>query len=266
MTSTTGMLPRKSWRWRAIAVVAAAGLAVGACGGDDADDASVSETGTEDPVDTATSTPTTLVADGAAQDVTEVTSTTDDWPVLEPGPYFVDPDDDDTTPLRVTYEVAAEGWGAWFGEVKFEDPGATTLSITPVTNLVTDGCLDQTPLEPAVGPTVDDLATALSQLAPFELTAPPTDVTVFGYSGKHLELTVPESGIADCVNGELHSWISPLNGGSFYGYARPGETEEFWILDVEGTRLVLQKLGSPQSPAEHVAERDAIFDTIRIEP
>ena len=151
------------------------------------------------------------------------------------------------------------------------------LSITTVTNLVTDGCLDHTPLEPPVGPTVDDLATALSQLAPFEVTAPPTDVTLLGYPGKHLELTVPDLGFtgggeaqfADCLDGELHSWISPLNDNgatSFSGYDGPGETEEFWILDVEGTRLVLVKFDSPQSSAEDLAERDAIFDSIRIEP
>ena len=41
------------------------------------------------------------------------------FPDLEPGRYFVDPDGDDTTPLRVTYQVAAEGWAAWFGAVKY---------------------------------------------------------------------------------------------------------------------------------------------------
>ena len=96
MTSTTDTL-RKSWRWRAIAVVAAAGLAVGACGGDDADDASVSETGTEDPVDTVTSTPTTAAAAAPAQDAMHVAGSSDGFSELEPGPYFIDPDGDDTT-------------------------------------------------------------------------------------------------------------------------------------------------------------------------
>jgi hypothetical protein len=143
------------------------------------------------------------------------------------------------------------------------------LTITTLDNLVSDGCRDVAPLEPPVGPTVDDLATALSQLAPFEVTAPPTDVTLLGYEGKHLELTVPDEGLTDCPDGELHSWISPLNDNgatSFSGYNGPGETEEFWILDVEGTRLVLVKWDSPQASAEAVAERDAIFDSIRIEP
>ena len=100
--------------------------------------------------------------------------------------------------------------------------GFTALSITTVSNLVTDGCRDHTALDPPVGPTVDDLAIALSQLAPFEVTAPPTDVTLLGYQGKHLELTVPDLTVTggggeehaqftDCVDGELHSWISPLN-------------------------------------------------------
>jgi len=138
-----------------------------------------------------------------------------------------------------------------------------------VDNLVTDGCRDHTPLEPAVGSTVDDLATALSQLPGFDVTAPPTDVTLLGYSGKHLELTVPDSGFANCVDGQLHSWISPHNDNGtlpFYGYDGPSQTEEFWILDVEGTRLVLVKLTSPDTPAQDLAERDAIFDSISIEP
>jgi hypothetical protein len=200
----------------------------------------------------------------------------------------------------VTFQgFATEGWMTWFGAVKYvpEDAdGFTGLSITTVSNLVGDGCRDHTALDPPVGPTVDDLAIALSQLAPFEVTAPPTDVTLFGYQGKHVELTVPaltvkgagEASVSrniakftDCADGELHSWISPINDrsssllawssarkapGVFNAYQVPGQTEEFWILDVEGTRLVLVSFDSPQSPAADVAERDAVFDSIRIEP
>jgi hypothetical protein len=39
---------------------------------------------------------------------------------------------------------------------------------------------------------VEELATALADLAPFRVTSPPEDVTTYGYSGKHLELTVPD--------------------------------------------------------------------------
>ena len=237
-------------------------------------------------IDTVTPTPTTAAP---ALDALEVRD--------GPGRYFVDPDGDDATPLRVTFQVATDNLWSWFGWIKFlpgETDGFTGLSITTVTNLVSDGCRDHTALDPAVGPTVDDLAIALTQLAPFEVTSPPTDVTLFGYQGKHLELTVPalqvtDSGFAspsmndakftDCFNGEIHSWISPINdrsgallarsnstGGSFNAYQTPGQTEEFWILDVEGTRLVLVSFDTPNAPADDIAERDAIFDTIRIEP
>ena len=51
----------------------------------------------------------------------------------------------------------------------------------------------------------------------------------------------------------------------FHGYnAEP--IEESWILDVEGTRLLIETNWSPASPAEDVAEMRAILDSIRIEP
>jgi hypothetical protein len=263
-TSHEPETPRRRSRRRwllvaaAAAVVAVAGALVVAAGGDD-----------DGQIDILAPTPTTAPA--PARNVMDLKN----FQALAPGRYFVDADSDDTTPLRVTYQVASEGWKQWFGAMKIGHGGAIGLSISTVTNVVSDGCRDHTPVDPPVGPTVDDLATALSQLAPFELTAPPTDVTVFGYQGKHLELTVPdlrvtggtEAQFADCVDGELHSWIAPNNDGEpFRGYDQPGQTEEFWILDVDGTRLVLVKLDTPGSPAQDIAERDAIFDTIRIEP
>jgi hypothetical protein len=241
----------------AVAVVAVVATVLVANSGDD-----------EDPVDTVTPTPTTA----PAQDVLAVPGARN----LDPGRYFIDPDGDASTPLRIAFQVALDGWEPWIGAMKPSVGGHTSVSITTVTNVVADGCFDHSPLDPPVGPTVDDLATALAQLEPFEVTAPPTEVTAFGYSGKHLALRVPDlrmdpsaenfHDFADCLDGELHSWISTNNDGSFYGYEAPGHTEEFWILDVQGTRLVLVKGTAPQTPAKDLAERDAIFDSIRIEP
>jgi hypothetical protein len=218
---------------------------------------------------------TTTTGPAPVQDVMELSN----FSRLEPGPYVIDPDGDDTTPLRVTYQVASDGWEQWFGAVKSftggDYGGFTGLSIITVSNLVIDGCRNHKPLEPPVGATVDDLANALTKLAPFELTAPPSDVTLRGYKGKHVKLTVPKLKIsgtahdpsfADCRDGEVHSWIAPINGGSFYGFDGPGQSEEYWILDVDGTRLVLVKFDTPQAPASDRAERDAIFDSIRIKP
>jgi len=239
----------------AVAVVAIVGGLLVATSGDDDDG--------KDELDTANVTPTTA----PARDIMELP----DFGGLPQGRYFIDPDGDDTTPLRVTYEVAAPGWSQWIGAVKFSDVGHAGLTITTVRNVVTDGCRDVTLQDPAVGPTVDDLATALSQLEPFEVVAPPTDVTVLGHPGKHLVLKAPDNlPFADgeftgCVDGNLHSYDAPNNGGPFYGYT-PGDTEELWILDVEGTRLMIAAGASPGTTAQDLAERDAIFDSINIEP
>ena len=189
---------------------------------------------------------------------------------IEPGTYFIDTDLDPSTPLRVVYDIPAEGWSNWIGATKFgPDDGHVGVSITTVVNLVTDGCRDHLAADPPVGPTVDDLATALSELAPFEVTSPPSDVTVYGYPGKHLELTVPDMEFDRCDAGDLRSWIAPMDtaeeGDAYYGYTGPGYREELWILDVEGTRLMIAAERSPGSPPEDLAELRAILDSIRIE-
>lgn len=198
-----------------------------------------------------------------------------DADALPPGRYSIDPDGDEATPLRVTFEVAADGWQPWIGAVKPSGDGDVWLSITTVENLVRDACRDQRPANPPIGGTVDDLATALAGLAPFEVSSAARDVEAFGYRGKHLAWTVPALPVtgegsdrlfSECPMGRLRSWISPTLGDSFYGYnGEPGRTEEFWILDVDGTRLVLALNIAPASVAADVAELRAIFDSIQIE-
>jgi hypothetical protein len=190
---------------------------------------------------------------------------------VEPETYFVDADLDPSTPLRVVYEIPAEGWSNWIGAAKFgPNDGHVAVSITTVVNLVTNGCKDHLAADPPVGPSVDDLATALAELPPFEVTTAPEDVTIYGYSGKHLELTVPDMSFDRCDAGDLRSWIAPMDtaepGDAFYGYTGPGYTEEFWILDVNGTRLMISAGTSPGSPAADLAEREDVLDSIQIQP
>jgi hypothetical protein len=212
---------------------------------------------------------------------------------LEPGTYFIDPDGNPSTPLRVVYVVPPEGWWMWIGATKPAEEGTACsssgcpglpshvgVSITTVTNLVDQGCRNHSWADPPVGPSVEDLAAALADLAPFKVTSPPRDVSAFGYSGKHLELTVPdlpvegEGGVdrhfTGCEEGKLKSWVAFIDtaeeGDAFYGYTGPGFTEEFWILDVEGTRLMIAAERSPGSPPEDLDEQRAILDSIRIEP
>jgi hypothetical protein len=202
----------------------------------------------------------------------------EDFAPLEPGAYFMDPDFDPSTSLRVVYEVAEEGWSQWIGATKFHgEDGHVAVSIVTVANLVTHGCKDRSPADPPIGPTVEDLAAGLADLAPFRVTSAPADVTMYGYQGKHLELTVPDLPVESdgehgydfvgCVGGSLASWIlAGEEGEPYFGYTEPGYTEEFWILDVEGTRLMIAAERTPGSPPEYLAEQRAILDSIRIEP
>ena len=199
---------------------------------------------------------------------------------LEAKTYYIDPDDDPSTPLRVMYTIPEEGWLMWIGTFKPEEAvdeeRFVGVSITTVSNLMVDACVDQRPADPPIGPTVGDLATVLAALPPFQLTKPPTDVTIHGYGGKHLELTVPDdlpyefrSGggyWTECGRGELQSWIGTESFDYFYGYSGPGQVEEFWILDVDGTRLMIQAVWFPESPPEDIAEMRKVLDWIRIEP
>jgi hypothetical protein len=247
-------------------LVLAALLALGACApGPEAVDPTIpSPTAPGDPSPTPT-----------VQDIMEL----EPFAPLEPGTYFIDPDLDPSTPLRVVYEVPFEGWSMWIGATKSADDGYVMVSITTVTNLVHHGCRDHSWADPPVGPSVNDLAAALADLAPFRVSSPPKDVTIYGYSGKHLELTVPDLPVegegddrhfAGCIDGNLKSWVAAIDtepGDAFYGYnGEPGRSEEFWILDVDGTRLMIEANWSPASPRKDVAEMRAILGSIRIEP
>lgn len=231
-----------------------------------------------------TTTPSPTLAVSSVPTSSQTAAARDIWSFaplspIEPGTYFIDPDLDPSTALRVVYEIPAEGWSMWVGGTKFSDAGHVGVSITTVVNLVTDGCHDHSWADPPVGPSVDDLAAALASLAPFEVTSPPHDVTIYGYRGKHLALAVPDLPVnghgqhghfIGCTDGDLKSWVAPFDtaepGDAYYGYSGPGYTEQYWILDVEGTRLMIVAEESPRSPAEDLAERNAILDSIRIEP
>jgi hypothetical protein len=262
---------RQGWKPRGavvIAVVALMSFAAVACSSTNAEPAADEKARTTGPSPVAPSDPPTQTV----RDIMELPG----FAPLEPGTYFVDPDSDASTPLRVVYEVPVEGWSQWFGAAKFAGDEHVAVSITTVTNLVRHGCHDHSPADPPVGPTVDDLAAALADLAPFRVTSPPEEVTIYGYSGKHLELTVPDLPVggdpADlrfvgCVDGNLYSWISPPNDGEgFSGYTGPGYREELWILDVEGTRLMIVAHRSAGAPRKDLPELRAILDSIRIEP
>jgi hypothetical protein len=190
---------------------------------------------------------------------------------------WIDIATDDDTPIRVHYTIPAADWFAFVGSAKDvgegQDAERVGVLIADIWNLTTDACDRQSAAMPPVGPRVDDLAVALTQLSPFEVSSPPADVAAYGYNGTHLQLRIPldqpfdeEGSFGGCTDGVLASWMSPPLSPAFYGYVAPGDTEDFWILDVNGTRVVIAALATANASDKLMAEQKAVLDSIVIGP
>lgn len=178
--------------------------------------------------------------------------------------------------VRVSYTLPSGGWTRFLGPVKEIEEGdrseTVALLISEPTNVTIDACRDQDPAQPHVGGGVVDLAMALAALPPFEVVSPPEEVTAFGYSGEHLATRVPldqpvdDDGFSGCMESVLRSWIAPPLSYAFYGYMAPGDTEEFWILDVAGSRVMISTFVSGDPRPELMADLKAVLDSVVIRP
>ncbi len=182
----------------------------------------------------------------------------DTWGELEPGTHIIG-----TPQMRIQLTMPA-GWsGDETGIGLFPGLWTGMLGLNPIPYeikyVVTDACAREADVElAAVGPTVDDLATALASQAGIQ-TSGPTDVAVGGYPAKKLVLKLlPECPPRDGL------WADASR---TYGLGlRGGETGTVYIVDVEGSRLVIMSSFMVKASAEHVAELEAITASIEIDP
>ena len=172
-----------------------------------------------------------------------------------------------------TFSVPTDAWEAfsdpgrtisisWFG-----DSGGVHLAFLDVTSLNGDPCnWSGTEDDVDVGQTVDDLVSALAAETEYA-TSEPEDVTVSGYTGKKVVVTMP----ADLRPGaneqpgcdELSFFI--WNTEQFNILAQgPENLFTLWILDVDGERVVIQRSEFADSAAERRQQLDSIFDSIVI--
>jgi len=110
------------------------------------------------------------------------------------------------------------------------------------------------------GPTVDDLANALVSLEDFEVSEP-TEVTLGGYQGKQVTVTVPMD--ADVGNPECDDGYSLLPG---HSYEVAGQADDIWIIDMDGTRIVPTIATGPETPADIVEQAKAMRESLVLEP
>lgn len=173
--------------------------------------------------------------------------------------------------------VPATGWlhasGGNLAKDLLADPVGPVFAevlITPwwrARNLTADPCHWRSggELDPPVGPTADDLATALVEQAAGNASAP-TDVTVGGYPGKRLELSLPAGlDMATCDGGEFFRWWDEIGSGEKGGYPPNNQSNIVYILDVGDMRAVIDTLYTPDASEADLAEAEQLIASMRFE-
>jgi hypothetical protein len=135
------------------------------------------------------------------------------------------------------------------------EPDGAGLAFNTGPWLHSDPCLnDDSPPDIAVGPTVEDYARALADHPLLEVTEP-VDVTLSGYRGQYLELRVPAD-LSDCA------YYMPWEPGIWA--QGPDQRWQIWILDVEGSRVLVVGYDYPTTSPERQAELASIVESIEI--
>jgi hypothetical protein len=111
--------------------------------------------------------------------------------------------------------------------------------------------------------TADEMVAALAAQADRD-ASDPVDVTVDGYAGKMITLHVPDNAdFADCDGGEFASYGT--EDGLFHWHQGPGQIDDFWFVDVEGSLVDIRASWRPGTPAELVEETRTIVESTTFE-
>jgi hypothetical protein len=171
-------------------------------------------------------------------------------------------------PFRV--EMGLElgpGWSMWGGGVGSDvvamykgspdPPAGHGIIFVIVNNTYADPC-DKAAgyTSPQVGPSVDDLASALVAQASTE-SSDPVAVSIDGYDGVFLDYRNTGE---DC--GTIARWPSARGD----RIALPGERDQVWILDVDGTRLVIDAFSFSGTTQSDLDEMRRVVEELDLSP
>jgi hypothetical protein len=178
---------------------------------------------------------------------------------LAPGRYVVSVADAPSAPLLPVlsvpdgYEAIGDGIGVGADDL------ARYLWVWDVNSVFAHPC-DASP-EP-VGPSVADLAEALATQSLGGGTDP-VPVTVGGYDGLYVELSVPdEVDVSACPSGVFSLW--PGRAERYQEIL--GQVDMVWIVDVDGQRLVFDAAHDPDASPDKVAELEKMVTTATFVP
>ena len=234
--------------WRQLTVLTGVGLVVAACAADVG-------TSSSPPADSETSsTPSAASSPRELPNEAEADLTAGTYSLSE-------------FPAAITFDIPPlEPPAVWFTcssspveqAVCHESAPETFVAVTfQIVDNVVAGCADQETaelLDPPVGPSVDDLVTAISSLEGYEATAP-VDITVSEFQGKEFTLTAVRHGC-----GATWATADRITG------MGAGESNLLRILDVDSVRVVIAGAYHASTPEADVATIEQVMDSVQIEP
>jgi hypothetical protein len=139
--------------------------------------------------------------------------------------------------------------------VVWTESSEARVSFGEQNGLNVDPCQPELGLVEQVGPSVDDLAAALAALPGIESTT--SDATIDGMAATRVDITAPDA-FSECVanGGEaLLDTVSPLE---------PG-VHSFWILDVDGTRVVIRAVERANASTSDAGELAEVVQSVEID-
>jgi hypothetical protein len=169
----------------------------------------------------------------------------------------------DPFPVQLGLDIGP-GWTMWTGGVEAtavavykgspDPPAGQALGFLIVDNVFADPCdVAAGLMDPPVGPEPMDLADALAAQTGTESTDP-VAVEIDGYSGVYLDYT--NTGEGECASLTRWPGREALN----------RERDQVWILDVGGTRLVIDAASFDGTSEDDVQEMRAIVEGLEIQP
>jgi len=154
-----------------------------------------------------------------------------------------------------------DGWSSFgYGVHRYTDTSRyLAVSFWSVGDVYANGChWVGTQIHP--GPTADDLAAVLAA-RPLRNASAPVAVSLGEYHGKYLEWSVPvDISFSDCDGGFFRTWTA-TNGGGRYQQG-PGQVDRLWILDIEGSRLVIDVTYMPAASEQDKVELGKVANSI----
>jgi hypothetical protein len=180
---------------------------------------------------------------------------------LAPGTYVIDEvEGSPTAPIFVTI---GDGWTNFDDWAILNDDISGGFNLARTSSVYLDACHWGDGAYTGDVTTFEGLATALAEQGGWADVTTPADIAVDGYVGKAFQRTAPND-FSDCSSatvGRFRSMRSPDGGLTYY---EPGEIETVWVLDLDGTVVLVSARMAPGQPSAAHAELGAVLDSLRI--